>query len=611
MSSPVIMDGGPSAHLEAISTLSSQRLSRHKDKVKSDSVSEMSLSDLSRSRSRSGSRSSQKILLNGVPIRSVKKSKSRDLREKLKVQKQAAKAQTMRYNELVRADKAKINALETELINLREEFKNIQMAFVMAQNSENDFVELNKKRKLTDLQASPAMDNSSSEAPFKPYAASQGNSVILPQQPAAVASNQFRQCSSSAEMNPNLVSPQSPMSEDVVSTPQFKLKKTVVNPAPADKHKPPVKQKPVENLRPEDNASKPGSSGVQKTLNTGPPPIKATDLNIKATSELMEQMLGHKNFTFHHASPRDTFIRTTSKADHTAVVELLSKSDVEGHSFTPMDERKTTLLLRNACSSFTAQDIEEGIREYDIDVRVHSIEPFTTDTSRRSNQSLGIWRITLNPGSDVGALLAKKYIGFLSGIRYERMRSNGPTQCRNCQQFGHSASNCFRNFRCVKCQLTHKPGECPTDIAAATPRPAPACVNCGQIGHPANFRGCAHYKQLYQRMEDRKRLSRRDQEEKQRAFNNKIRPGRSYASHFGTNNTRTDSARANTATQSNQGSFNGFNIDRECSSRFGMSFEQMMDHLTSFAPVFLQAKDKNTALMQLMISIHPSYQQQC
>ncbi|KAI4473877.1 hypothetical protein M0802_015898 [Mischocyttarus mexicanus] len=33
-------------------------------------------------------------------------------------------------------------------------------------------------------------------------------------------------------------------------------------------------------------------------------------------------------------------------------------------------------------------------------------------------------------------------------------------QCRRCQRFGHSVSNCDLEYRCVKCREEHEPGEC-------------------------------------------------------------------------------------------------------------------------------------------------------
>jgi hypothetical protein len=61
--------------------------------------------------------------------------------------------------------------------------------------------------------------------------------------------------------------------------------------------------------------------------------------------------------------------------------------------------------------------------------------------------------------------------------------------CRRCKQWGHSASNCNHDYRCIKCTNNHPPGQCPrTDKSIGKPK----CVNCGG-DHPANFSKCPNY----------------------------------------------------------------------------------------------------------------------
>lgn len=54
--------------------------------------------------------------------------------------------------------------------------------------------------------------------------------------------------------------------------------------------------------------------------------------------------------------------------------------------------------------------------------------------------------------------------------------------------------------RCVKCSETHDQGKCEN-----TSRATPAyCVNCGDMGHPANFRKCPRYLDAVDLQEKRK-----------------------------------------------------------------------------------------------------------
>lgn len=92
--------------------------------------------------------------------------------------------------------------------------------------------------------------------------------------------------------------------------------------------------------------------------------------------------------------------------------------------------------------------------------------------------------------------------------KYYSSRSHGPTQCSNCQDFGHGTENCFLNSKCIRCGGKHKSAKCPhlpepkvDDLGNQLPAQElkipdekVKCANCGQ-NHTANFRGCTYRKQ--------------------------------------------------------------------------------------------------------------------
>ncbi|KAJ6649792.1 hypothetical protein Bhyg_05032, partial [Pseudolycoriella hygida] len=73
---------------------------------------------------------------------------------------------------------------------------------------------------------------------------------------------------------------------------------------------------------------------------------------------------------------------------------------------------------------------------------------------------------------------------------------------------GHAASNCNMKYRCMKCLNDHDPGKCPrTEQLELVKARGDAneleqfskevsCVNCGEIGHPANYKKCKPQPQL-------------------------------------------------------------------------------------------------------------------
>lgn len=71
-------------------------------------------------------------------------------------------------------------------------------------------------------------------------------------------------------------------------------------------------------------------------------------------------------------------------------------------------------------------------------------------------------------------------------------------QCHNCQQWGHSTSNCGRQARCLKCAGDHLTSTC-----IKTPDTPATFANCGG-DHPANYSKCENYETKLDRMMERR-----------------------------------------------------------------------------------------------------------
>ncbi|GBM87979.1 Nucleic-acid-binding protein from transposon X-element [Araneus ventricosus] len=65
-------------------------------------------------------------------------------------------------------------------------------------------------------------------------------------------------------------------------------------------------------------------------------------------------------------------------------------------------------------------------------------------------------------------------------------RKNKATICFNCSGFHHSARNCPQKPRCIKCNGEHPTRECRITEKIENP----VCINCGEKGHLAAWRGC-------------------------------------------------------------------------------------------------------------------------
>lgn len=87
----------------------------------------------------------------------------------------------------------------------------------------------------------------------------------------------------------------------------------------------------------------------------------------------------------------------------------------------------------------------------------------------------------------------------------EPHKRNGPVQCNNCQEFGHTKTYCTLRTVCVICGELHHSSVC--SKKSQNDRNLVKCSNC-QGNHTANYRGCVVYKNLKQRLDIRKQMSR-------------------------------------------------------------------------------------------------------
>ncbi|CAG9837053.1 unnamed protein product [Diabrotica balteata] len=63
------------------------------------------------------------------------------------------------------------------------------------------------------------------------------------------------------------------------------------------------------------------------------------------------------------------------------------------------------------------------------------------------------------------------------------------TQCYNCQDFGHSARNCYKSPRCMKCAENHQTRNCPLPKGQVN---KVRCCNCNEA-HTSNYPMCSKH----------------------------------------------------------------------------------------------------------------------
>lgn len=174
------------------------------------------------------------------------------------------------------------------------------------------------------------------------------------------------------------------------------------------------------------------------------------------------------------------------------VLACIKAKNMNGNTYTPKEQKPITLLVRNL--EFNTAVNEDTIRTEYTNSGFTIVKVLKWSTKTMKEKERFFWLVQFDANTDMRKLYEKRLICNVS-VRYEKPSSNLELmQCRNCKQFQHSHTSCFRPFRCIKCPNTHGQGQC--DLPSSS---KPYCVNC-KGDHPANAPICPYYLRLLNRI---------------------------------------------------------------------------------------------------------------
>ena len=167
------------------------------------------------------------------------------------------------------------------------------------------------------------------------------------------------------------------------------------------------------------------------------------------------------------------------------IIKILTDKGYSHHTYTEKEDRRLSFVLAGV--DFTEPS---ALKETLIANNIPAIN--VSFLSR--NPDRPIYVVQFNKGSTTLNELTQIHRD-LDGllIKWSKMNpaKRRPVQCKRCQNWGHSASNCNHQRRCVKCAETHKPGECKREPGIKDNMVF--CVNCQEAGHPSNAPTCKFF----------------------------------------------------------------------------------------------------------------------
>lgn len=374
-------------------------------------------------------------------------------------------------------------------------------------------------------------------------------------------------------------------------------------------------------------------------------PIIAYGLNRKDFAATAKEKLGHSDFVMKNVNKNCTHIISSSLEDHKLLREHLKNENQKFYFYTPKDEKPINVIIRGIDNSYDENDIISELNNLNIKIDVLRVMRYSTNNSKRKNIKLNLWLLKMAPGSDVSAVMKIKYL-LNQRVSFEKPKISEIIQCKRCQRYGHAAFNCVLDYRCVKCEHKHEPGECLVEITSESIENESGeletkitsqafCVNCQKNGHPANFRQCPIYKKFNKTKTEKIHQLSSQQIKKSNAYNSYITKGVSFSnivnSNFFPKNSNSSNSNIfsenmypqkenhlaskygdifqNKATKSldidkNESNF-GF-LDNECNNIFGMSFVEVIGQVNEFVPKYKCITDRNEksqALLLFMLKI--------
>lgn len=256
----------------------------------------------------------------------------------------------------------------------------------------------------------------------------------------------------------------------------------------------------------ENNANQETNSIRNPSLknNKNVPPINVFDIESKRIIKLIKDGLKIKQFKIKQLKVNKLAIYLSNLDEYKIVRGYLQKTEIKFFSYTPKELKTKTFLLKGLNANTDCNEICDELNLYQNDqLKIIKVTQFSTKNSAQKNVLLPIFMVQISPESNVKELKAIKTLLYHC-ITWDTLRKPEISQCRNCQSLFHSAANCNLPPKCVKCSESHKTKDCPIPKETPMDKEKLFCVLCKKYGHPASYKGCEVYKQLLEKIRQKK-----------------------------------------------------------------------------------------------------------
>lgn len=269
-------------------------------------------------------------------------------------------------------------------------------------------------------------------------------------------------------------------------------------------------------IDPEDRADEVTDVRTDKSLKSPPIFIQGVQ-NIVPLTKLLNE-IAKSNYDIKVLNFNQVKIQPKTTECYTTITKALIEKKTEFFTYQLKTERNFRVVLKGMHYSTDISELKAALEE-----QGHQVQNLWNIKHFKSKIPLPMFFVDLKPANN------NKQVYDLQYLLHHKIRIEPPhqkrdiPQCSRCQRYGHTKKYCHLKPRCVKCTGDHATENCPRKERSDSVK----CVLCSG-NHPANYKGCAVYKELQQKKYPALRPMQNPARTRSISGQN-IQPGHSYA----------------------------------------------------------------------------------
>ncbi|GFW17115.1 uncharacterized protein TNCV_2762391 [Trichonephila clavipes] len=177
---------------------------------------------------------------------------------------------------------------------------------------------------------------------------------------------------------------------------------------------------------------------------------------------------------------------STDHEEYRNLIHILeSDKEFEFYILKRQKDKPIKAVNKGLPNSSKINDITNDLKE--IGFKIHSC---TQLISKRTKKSLPYFLVILRRNDSNSKIFDIVKLGYLQ-VKVEGYLVRGITQCFNCNNFYHTAANCYMRPRCLKRGKDHATRNCHIKERQENP----FCINCQDFGHSTCYTKCPKFPQ--------------------------------------------------------------------------------------------------------------------